>query len=1001
MDSRLKAAFENRNLVFVVGTGVTAAVTKDSSVATWRGLINSGISLAESLDSAPGWASLIRSNLDFGFLNSNIGLITGAAGSVVDELKRRGEYVYTKWLADTVGALKTRDPGLTNALRALPFPILTTNYDTLLEDSVRISADWTDPSSMQALLAGNSKAIGHLHGVWSRPESVIFSDANYQDLLASQTAQAVQSAASTLKSLAYVGFGSGLQDSNFSHLIQWHRESFAPSGVHHFRFCLDGELADLQVQHADDHIIPIAYGKTYEDLIPFLASFVTADIELSKAGIARDVVADSQQALLNELKHESIIGEALDDIDNCALGDLILPPVLLPVPQADYVRSRVSKDPTARIQRLTAEEEVRGADVIVLAAEENGGLTTAVKWLALQAAMYLGAAAPIYLPFQKCRRVAKPLAEQLLLDAQARGLISRREDPIPPYVLALDDFTPYIDQISDRVIAEVAQTSAVFTVIGCAAGVEDEVVERLGRAGVKARVRYLGKLSAADIRTLARLASPTNYQTLAKQVVGLVRSENLPRTPFTVALLISLYLRGGSVSTNASQTSILDDYVGLLLGRGDPHDDSRFGLDQSQREAILAGLAQAFVDAETGGLTESEVIRAFQDQFDRFAWDESPTKVLTNFLDRRVLRREGRFITFARSSFLHLFAAKRAMADSAFRSALLKRPLFYTSALSDYAALYRHDSALLADLASLLRSDAWDDVRGGQFEPVGLTLPIRLRPIEEAPDELDSVPALGADDDLFDSSNDDDTPPFPISDEQDVPPGLQLIRTLDLVSKVLRDSDQIEDLSLKQSALLDTLRHWGVMMSVLNKDRSFKEFLREIFDQLKTDGMTSVAEEELLNELTKAMPASIAVTGISLTLASRKLIILLDRAIADGSVGASPEATVSAAFFLFVLKEPGWVAKLAELLRSHEQVWIVRNYLLYLLLKAYYDREVASAEGDGLLSLCLDIVQASTRYGHAQNAATHRDHLRSDFQARRLQNQMRIASGPHDSDDDE
>jgi hypothetical protein len=37
MDSRLKAAFENRNLVFVVGTGVTAAVTKEGLLPTRDG----------------------------------------------------------------------------------------------------------------------------------------------------------------------------------------------------------------------------------------------------------------------------------------------------------------------------------------------------------------------------------------------------------------------------------------------------------------------------------------------------------------------------------------------------------------------------------------------------------------------------------------------------------------------------------------------------------------------------------------------------------------------------------------------------------------------------------------------------------------------------------------------------------------------------------------------------------------------------------------------------
>ena len=49
-------------------------------------------------------------------------------------------------------------------------PIVTTNYDDLLEQSLGLaSVDWCDPPAMQQALVGTDRAVVHLHGYWRRP----------------------------------------------------------------------------------------------------------------------------------------------------------------------------------------------------------------------------------------------------------------------------------------------------------------------------------------------------------------------------------------------------------------------------------------------------------------------------------------------------------------------------------------------------------------------------------------------------------------------------------------------------------------------------------------------------------------------------------------------------------------------------------------------------------------------------------------------------------------
>lgn len=116
---------------------------------------------------------------------------------------------------------------------------------------------------------------------------------------------------------------------------------------------------------------------------------------LSPAGIAINPAVDAQEQMASALVAEMLVTETADDYESIAVDDVVLPPVLLPVPNAEYVKARNRRGGRKEIQRLDPEQEVSEADCIVLVGDDESGLTTALKWMAWKAAVNLSGAAPL------------------------------------------------------------------------------------------------------------------------------------------------------------------------------------------------------------------------------------------------------------------------------------------------------------------------------------------------------------------------------------------------------------------------------------------------------------------------------------------------------------------------------------------------------------------------------------------------------------------------------
>ncbi|HWV64451.1 hypothetical protein, partial [Chitinophaga sp.] len=161
-------AIRSKKAVLVVGAGVSLATTHDS-LAGWDGLLRNGVATCkshfpDSLDEK--WVERRYRDLEEGDVYDKLNVAT----QVMDRFRKRGEGVLQTWLEATIGKFTVKNRELIEAIGALKLPVLTTNFDTLIEKVLgRESAVWNNPELCSQIIKGLSKGVLHMHGHWKLP----------------------------------------------------------------------------------------------------------------------------------------------------------------------------------------------------------------------------------------------------------------------------------------------------------------------------------------------------------------------------------------------------------------------------------------------------------------------------------------------------------------------------------------------------------------------------------------------------------------------------------------------------------------------------------------------------------------------------------------------------------------------------------------------------------------------------------------------------------------
>lgn len=270
----LQNEIKDRKILIFVAAGVSVGATGGNPLASWTGLLNSGVDRclalqrAYSLTLTEGWEARIREEINSGDISD----LLAAAQKISDKLGYPDGSEYGRWICESFESLKITDQKVIKSIDALNSPIVTTNYDTLIEETTgRPYVSWKEPSFAQKVLKGDDRGVFHLHGVWRDPSSVVLGIQSYERLLRNEFVQTLIQSGFFFKSILFIGFGAGLRDPNFEKLREWLRRILPTSQYRHFRLVLKAELENVRQEHtSEEQIFPLSFGEEYTDLPTFL-----------------------------------------------------------------------------------------------------------------------------------------------------------------------------------------------------------------------------------------------------------------------------------------------------------------------------------------------------------------------------------------------------------------------------------------------------------------------------------------------------------------------------------------------------------------------------------------------------------------------------------------------------------------------------------------------------------------------------------------------------------
>lgn len=964
-NERIKKSIESSQAVVIVGTGYSMYTTDGAESASWLKLMQSSIDYAQyHIHTAnPEWVSVTTNLLNYATRTNDTSSLIHCAGLIRSKIAEAGKVSLNNWMNNTVGQLTVKNAKWGEAIAKLSCPIFTTNYDTLLEQVTKLkSATWTNSRDIQGVATGEP-AIGHIHGIWHDIDSLVFTESEYAKVLENQHLQAIEKAISTTKSIIYIGYGSGLTDPNFSSLIEWQRETFPNSTVEHFRFCLQEDYEALSKEHAGDSITPVVYGDTYDALSNYITQISPERTlaTLSKEGIIQDTTSLGTELLIEQLRNLTIVGEVLEEVETQPLEKIVIPPVILPVSYDEYAHSQ-TLELELRHQRIKPEDLADESGIIIIAGEEQSGLSTGLMWLLTQVVRTRSGIAPLLVDFKQCQSgTSRPLSVQIKVQLRNLGVHVGKNSPLPPYILAIDNMSPHAGKKSDRVIQEIIESAADNIFIGCRQGDENDIYSKFESAGVTPKIRYVGRLSKSDVTLLAQLISPIQFQQIATNTWKLIKDQQLPNNPFTVSLLLSILARGDKIVANLSPTSILDQYVNLLLGRGDPLEDGRFSFDALQKVAILADIAKLFVSERRGSLLISEVTARVENYFEKYGWTESVQDILASFYMVRILRTQGTKVQFSQSSYLFLFAAHAAIEDEHFRRIIFDNALLMSPIVRHYAALKRTDRELIECMDGLFAEWNTPSTDSNAYRTLDLLcLPDSWEESDIKEDEPEYSTRLGevqvVDEHLVIENAYSDNEAFPLSLEPDLPISVRHSLILELVSTVLRDSDRVEDLLLKNQVLRKTLIGWGNLVDLFHEDEQFLETTREIAEMAVSEfEESSEKKQKYVDQVVMFLPPLIVMGGVASNLSSRKLLRSVRDLVYKADFRDDPKAAIAAAMFLLDVNDLDWVADVKVATRDHANTWIVSEFFLKICAQAFYTSSLTLSQRSNLAQYIAEI----------------------------------------------
>ncbi|CAF3838861.1 unnamed protein product [Rotaria sordida] len=319
---KLKNDIALNNVVIFIGSGVSIYTANDEQkVSDWKGLLKHGLQQCYR----SGWMS----DEEFEDFDTKFNSSTAEVDDYLlaaDQIKayfqmendKINNDLYKTLLRETVGNLSAKRLDLVKSIGELGCLILTTNYDSLLEDVLgKKSLRWNEyySNGIDDSLENLKDYILHVYGHFEDIDSIIFSSHDYYRLFENESRQSKLREIMETKTLLFIGYDVGIFDLNFYSLLKW--ISFVtddkPSSMYKLvksnKYNMFHQISDTSFL---ENIKEVPYGNNAEDLLEFLKnlkSFTPLIRENLLLTEKKEFVRKKYlNYLINEYAHVSIFG---------------------------------------------------------------------------------------------------------------------------------------------------------------------------------------------------------------------------------------------------------------------------------------------------------------------------------------------------------------------------------------------------------------------------------------------------------------------------------------------------------------------------------------------------------------------------------------------------------------------------------------------------------------------------------------------------------------------
>ncbi len=385
-----------------------------------------------------------------------------------------------------------------------------------------------------------------------------------------------------------------------------------------------------------------------------------------------------------------------------------LPDFLVPPKLSAMSFSQASSSPTLRENAVTlAVEDALGLlknkrALVVVGENVDDGVTTTLLWLLSVYYQTDGTLLPVFL--EDGRRLGTERgARALRLAAAEVGFASAGSSSLPPLLVAIDDAgDPHQARIG-RVAAYLADNPGNGYILAVHGDAQARVRAALEQAGVEAAYVHVWPFGRKEVRDLVKRVGGIEDQELVRRVSSLVVSNRLPRNPFIIAALVAVLRAEGDFDA-LNESSVLAAYVRYVLGATELTESAQLGLDFRRREHLLGCLAEELLDEPRFRITRLQAEQFVADYYSDQGYTRSPTAVLQDLIDRRILIEADDHVGFRQAAFLYLCAGRHMteIDHPKFKTRMLDEPLRFAPILRHAAGLGRNDEELLARVIATL-----------------------------------------------------------------------------------------------------------------------------------------------------------------------------------------------------------------------------------------------------------------------------------------------------------